>query len=409
MPHVVKTAQVPWRISSDTHVVEPPDLFTSRMSPRYREYAPRLEFVDGVEMWVADEKPGLPAFVASRAGDRFEPAESRPRRAMPSTYSGATFADDVRPGGYEPDIWLKDNYTDGVFGGVVFASLTMIFYRMVPQTEVLNDILRAYNDWVLDFASYDPDRIKPVTMLSFDDIDWAIAEMTRTRERGSAGAIVPVRDLHSYDSERYERFWSAAEDLDLPLAMHVATERTNQPFHFTHGGKQPHIAGQYTPPEMLNVPDMAMRTTLAEMTMSGVFARHPKLMLVSVEHEASWLPYFMERMDWHYQYNLRTSDHGYRYPNGALPSDYIRQNVMMSFTEDTPLMRLRDIIGVDRLMWGSDYPHAESTFPRSDALLAATFTDVPVEEQALMVRDNCARFYGFDTAAIEKQAATPGA
>jgi predicted TIM-barrel fold metal-dependent hydrolase len=140
-----------------------------------------------------------------------------------------------------------------------------------------------------------------------------------------------------------------------------------------------------------------------------VFARHPRLKLVSVEHEASWLPYFMERMDWHYQYNLRTSDHGYRYPDGALPSDYIHRNVMMSFTEDTPLMRLRDIIGVDRLMWGSDYPHAESTFPRSAALLAATFRDVPVEDQALMVRDNCARFYGFDTAAIAQQAAALGA
>jgi predicted TIM-barrel fold metal-dependent hydrolase len=388
--------------------VEPPDLFTSRMSAEFREYAPRLEFVDGVEMWIADEKPGLPAFVASRAGDRFEPVETRPRRAMPSTYAGATFVEDVRPGGYEPEIWIKDNYTDGVYGGVVFASLTMIFYRMVARTDVLNDVLRAYNDWVLEFCSHDLDRIKPVTMVSLDDIDWAIAEMERTRQLGSVGAIIPVRDLHTYDSERYERFWSAAEDLDMPLNMHVATERINEPFHFTHGGRQPHIQGQYTPTSMLNTPDLAMRTSLGEMTMSGVFARHPKLKLVSVEHEASWLPYFMERMDWHYQYNLRTSDHGYRYPDAALPSDYIRQNVMMSFTEDTPLMRVRDIIGVDRLMWGSDYPHAESTFPRSDALLAAAFTDVPVEEQTLMVRDNCAQFFGFNTGLLERKASELG-
>jgi predicted TIM-barrel fold metal-dependent hydrolase len=389
--------------------VEPPDLFSTRMSARFREYAPRLEFVDGVEMWVADEKPGLPAFVGSRAGDRFEPAESRPRRAMPSTYSGATFAEDVRPGAYEPDVWLKDNVTDGVYGGVVFASLTMIFYRMVARTDVLNDILRSYNDWILEFASYDLDRIKPVTMVSLDDIDWAVSEMTRTRDRGSVGAVVPVRDLESYDSQRYERLWSAAEDLAMPLAMHVSTERVNTPFHFTFGGRQPHIEGQYTPPEMLNTPDMAMRTTLAEMTMSGVFARHPKLRLVSVEHEASWLPYFTERMDWHYLYNLRTSDHGYRYPNQELPSDYIRSNVMMCFTEDTPLMRLRDIIGTDRLMWGSDYPHAESTFPRSDELLATAFAGVPVDEQAMMVRGNCAAFYGFDPAVVERKATDLGA
>lgn len=379
------------------------------MSTEFREYAPRLEWVEGVEMWVADEKPGLPAFVASRAGDRFEPLATRPRRAMPSTYSGASFAEDVRPGGYDPDIWLKDNVTDGVYGGVVFASLTMIFYRMVARGDVLADILRAYNDWVLEFASYDLDRIKPVTMLCLDDIDQAIAEMARTKERGSVGAIVPVRDLESYDSERYERFWSAAEDLDMPLNMHVATERVNAPFHFTHGGRQPHIEGQYTPTSMLNTPDMTMRTTLGEMTMSGVFARHPRLKLVSVEHEASWLPYFMERMDWHYQYNLRTSDRGYRYPGGELPSDFIRTNVMMSFTEDTPLMRVRDIIGVDRLMWGSDYPHAESTFPRSEELLAATFSDVPVDEQALMVRDNCADFFGFDLKVVERKAKELGA
>jgi predicted TIM-barrel fold metal-dependent hydrolase len=379
------------------------------MSAEFREYAPRLEWIDGVEMWVADEKPGLPAFVASRAGDRFEPRATRPRRAMPSTYSGASFADDVRPGGYEPEIWLKDNVTDGVYGGVVFASLTMIFYRMVQRGDVLADVLRAYNDWVLEFASYDLDRIKPVTMVCLDDIDQAIAEMTRTKGLGAVGAIVPVRDLETYDSERYERLWSAAEDLDMSLNMHVSTERVNTPFHFTHGGRQPHILGQYTPPEMLNTPDMAMRTALAEMTMSGVFARHPKLRVVSVEHEASWLPYFMERMDWHYQYNLRTSDNGYRYPNGELPSDYIRSNVMMSFTEDTPLMRVRDIIGVDRLMWGSDYPHAESTFPRSEELLASRFVGVPVDEQALMVRDNCASFYGFNPAVVERKAVALGA
>jgi predicted TIM-barrel fold metal-dependent hydrolase len=406
MSHSIEVArQVPWRISSDTHVVEPPDLFTTRMSSAFREFAPRLEFVDGVEMWIADEKPGLPAFVASRAGDRFEPVETRPRRAMPSTYSGATFADDVRPGGYEPDIWIKDNVSDGVYGGVVFASLTMIFYRMVPRGDVLTEILRAYNDWILDFASHDLDRIKPVTMLCLDDIDLAIAEMTRTRERGAVGAIIPVRDLVSYDDVRYERLWSAAEDLGMPLNMHVATERTDKPFHFTHGGRQPHIQGQYTPPEMLNTPDLMVRTSLAEMTMSGVFARHPKLRVVSVEHEGSWLPYFMERMDWHYQYNLRTTDNGYRYPDDSLPSDYVRRNVMISFTEDTPLPKVRDIIGVDRLMWGSDYPHAESTVPRSDELLAAALAEVPEAEQALMVRDNCARLFGFDTAVLEQKAA----
>ncbi|WP_326835043.1 amidohydrolase family protein [Amycolatopsis rhabdoformis] len=397
-----ETSQAPWRVSSDTHIVEPPDLFLTRMSKQYLDYAPRLEKVDGVEMWVAEGQPGLPAFVASRAGDRFEPLETRPNRASPSTYGDCTFADDVREGGFNPRVWLDDNEADGVYGGAVFASLTFLFYSMISDTLVLNDIFRAYNDWALDFASEDRDRIKPITMLNLDDIDHAIVEMTRMRDRGAVGACIPVSSPDGYDHVRYERFWAAAQDLNVPLNMHVASIRSTSGFGFvTHSSRQPHIDGPYTTPGMVNTPDMHVRTSLVEMIMSGVFRRYPGLQVVSVENEGSWMPYFMQRMDWHYKYNLRSTDKGYRLEGDLLPSDYVRSNVLVSFTEDAALMRMRDEVGIDRLMWGSDYPHAESTFPLSGSLLDEQFVDVPADEQRTMVQENCAKLYGFDVAKLE--------
>jgi predicted TIM-barrel fold metal-dependent hydrolase len=388
-------------VSSDTHIVETPDLFVTRMSKKYVDYAPRLEKVNGVEMWVADGKPGQPAFIASRAGDRFEPLETRPDRASPSTYGDCTFADDVREGGFNPRVWLDDNEADGVYGGAVFPSLAFLFYSMVSDTAMLNDIFRAYNDWAIDFASEDRNRIKPVTMLNLDDIDHAIAEMTRMRDLGAVGACIPVRSPDGYDHVRYERFWAAAQDLNVPLNMHVASVRSTEGFGFlTHFNKQSHINGPYTTPGMVNTPDMHMRTALVEMIMSGVFARYPGLQVISVENEGSWMPYLMQRMDWHYKYNLRSNDRGYRLPGDLLPSDCCRSNVMISFTEDAALMRARDDVGVDRLMWGSDYPHAESTFPLSGSLLDEQFAGVPADEQRVMVQENCAKLYGFDTARL---------
>jgi predicted TIM-barrel fold metal-dependent hydrolase len=101
-----------------------------------------------------------------------------------------------------------------------------------------------------------------------------------------------------------------------------------------------------------------------------------------------------------YTYRERHGEALYRFKDGMLPSDFFRRNVVLSFQEDAIGVRLRDVIGVDNMMWGSDYPHSESTFPQSRKILAEILAGVPEDEQAKIVGTNTARVYGFDVARL---------
>jgi predicted TIM-barrel fold metal-dependent hydrolase len=134
------------------------------------------------------------------------------------------------------------------------------------------------------------------------------------------------------------------------------------------------------------------------MIFSGVFERHPRLMLAIVEFELSWAPNVLASMD--YTYRERHGEAIYRFKNDMLPSDFFHRNVLLSFQEDAIGIRLRDVIGVDNMMWGSDYPHSESTFPQSQQILRDILAGVPASEQAKIAGGNTARLYNFDMARV---------
>ena len=144
--------------------------------------------------------------------------------------------------------------------------------------------------------------------------------------------------------------------------------------------------------------------SMSDMIFSGVFERHPDLRLAIVEFELSWLPYVLTNMD--YTYRERNEEALYRFKGDTLPSDFFARNVYLSFQEDAVGIRLRDRIGIDGMMWGSDYPHSESTFPRSRQVLDEILRDVPEAERAKIVCHNTARLYGFD---LEQIARPPSA
>jgi predicted TIM-barrel fold metal-dependent hydrolase len=137
---------------------------------------------------------------------------------------------------------------------------------------------------------------------------------------------------------------------------------------------------------------------MCDMIFSGVFERHPRLTLAIVEFELSWAPHVLDAMD--YTYRERHEEALYRFKDGMRPSDFFHRNVVLSFQEDAIGIRLRDVIGVDNMMWGSDYPHSESTFPRSRKILAEILSGVAADEQARIVGANTARVYRFDVARL---------
>ena len=135
-----------------------------------------------------------------------------------------------------------------------------------------------------------------------------------------------------------------------------------------------------------------MQMSIAQMIFSGVFERYPKLQVGAVEAELSWVPYFIDRLDFHYTQQAK-GDRWYIFKEAMLPSQYFHRNMFLGFQEDALGIRLRDVIGVDKLQWGSDYPHHESTWPKSQQILEEILADCTEEEKAKIAGGNASRIY----------------
>ena len=172
----------------------------------------------------------------------------------------------------------------------------------------------------------------------------------------------------------------------MPLSLHTATRRV--------GGNAGAIERSVRDASRRATKAFLPATSLCDMIFAGVFERYPKLELAIVEFELAWVPHMLSTMN--YTYRERHEEASYRFKNDMLPSDFFARNVFLSFQEDDVGVRLRDRIGVDRMMWGSDYPHSESTFPRSREVLDEILADVPADERHEIVCGTTARLYGFD-------------
>lgn len=376
----------PILISSDSHVIEPPDLWTERIDRRYRDRAPRVVREEKGDWWVIDGKHSM-SFLGIQTGDRFEKDSSE-------LVIEAHF-EDVRPAAYDPKRYVEENRQDGVEASVVYPSEAMLVYG-IPDSGLCSASMRAYNDYIADFCHEDPLRLKGIALINVDDPMEAVAELGRCREKGLAGAMITVLPPadRPYDLPIYEPFWSAAEDLAMPLSMHVATGRGVASVDTAQ------TSIKDVKPSAFYLQDHFVRKSIGEMIFSGVFERHPKLRIGSVEHEISWAPFFLFQMDYTYtQRPVRGNWHRFA-DKQALPSDYFKRQCFMSFQEDAIGLRERETVGLGTLMWGSDYPHTESTFPRSQEILEQILTGIPAADRRAIVCENVARLYGFDLAAL---------
>jgi predicted TIM-barrel fold metal-dependent hydrolase len=370
-------------LSSDSHVFEPPDLWTTRIDTAFRDRAPRMQRINGVDQLVVEEHQVIAGIgLISNAGARFE---------APETISSQGRFEDVHQGGYDPAQHLQDMQIDGVAGEVLYPSQGL-FYFKVADTRLMSAIFRAYNDWLAEFCRTDPERLKGIAMINLDNVQDGIKELERTAKMGFAGAMIteyPLEDRR-YDQPEYEPVWAAAQALDMPLSLHTATRRQGK----IRGAGEKMLRDASSRATKVFYP----ATSMCDMIFAGVFERYPNLKLAIVEFELAWVPHLLSSMD--YTYRERHEEAFYRFKDGWRPSDFFHRNVFLSFQEDEVGIRLRDIIGVDNMMWGSDYPHSESTFPQSRQILAQILAGVPEDECAKIVGGNTARLYHFDMVRI---------
>ena len=363
-------------LSSDSHIIEPADLWEERIESRFKDRGPRLLHETEADQWVCDGLRFGAIGLNQQAGLRFESPEKLTVQGSMET---------VPLGGLDPHEHVKDMDLDGVAGGVLYPSQGLTLFR-VPATDVLSAAFRAYNDYLAEFCAPYPDRLKGIAMINLDDVADGTLELERAAGMGLAGAMISVSPILPYNHPAYERFWAAAQDLDMPLSLHVGTMRW-KPGMDTGG-----VAVQSS----VDFPNREYdaRQCVYGMIFAGVFERHPKLKVGVVEFEVSWAPYFMSRMDNFYR-ERAVGVHGARFQEDALPSDFFRRNVFIGFQEDDLGVQLRHHIGVENLLWGSDYPHAESTFPKSREILERILAGIPEEEKAKIAGENTAKLYGF--------------
>jgi len=368
-----------WKmISSDSHIVEPPDLWEGRIGAKYRDRAPRVVGEHDGDWWIVDGVRTNSFQGGAQVGKRFESQDLlRP----------AARASEVRLGAYQPDAFLEENEEDGVYGAVIYPTEGLQLFR-VPDGDVLTAVFRAYNDWLGEFCRVNPRRLKGIALINIEDVGAAVHELERTRKSGLAGAMISVYppEDHAYDQPDYEPFWAAAQDLDAALSLHIATNR-NTPGVFEDQRTQ-------RPSGLVNA-DHWVRMSLAHLILTGVFERYPRLRVGSAEHELSWAPHFLDRLDYTYTQRARR-DSWHRFKGDVMPSDFFHRNVFLSFQEDHLGIRDRALIGVDALMWGTDYPHTESTFPRSRKILERILDGVDEAERRKITSENVARLYHFD-------------
>ena len=373
-------------ISADSHIVEPPDLYSSRFEPKLRERAPKMErrkTPTGREFdaWTLDGMQVGTLGAVIQAGQRFED---------PSQIDFLGTWEDVRRGAYNAHSMIVENEEDGVWGSVLQPSQGLFWYR-IRDGKLLSEICRVYNDWIADFCKPYPDRLKGIAMLNVDNVEEACEELERCARMGLVGAFIPVAPLPEFPYRHpiYDRLWWTAQDLNQPLLLHISTPRFGVPANeFTTDSTEMTASGRSTT-------DYWVRYSMGAMLFAGVFDRYPRLKVGSVEHEASWIPHWLKQMDFTYV-ERPVFTKGWKSAEGLMPSDYWKRNMFVEFMEDDLGVQLRDRIGVENMLWGSDYPHAEATFPRSQQFIQRMFKGVPEADLQKITSSNAAKMFGFE-------------
>jgi uncharacterized protein len=360
----------PGIISADGHVCEAANTYTDYIDPKYRDDAPHIVTLDdGTDAFVV---PGMrkPVGLGFIDGAGFT-ARERLARAKTMKIS------DVRTAAYVGADRLACMDQDGIAAELIYASVGMGI-SMHRDAEYKDACMRAYNRWLADMCSDAPERIYGLAQTAVLSVDQAIADFQAAKDLGMVGMMMPGDAVHEdFDHPDYDALWECATDLDLPICFHILTSRSGSIDMKPRGHAYNNFLGIIR----------AVQDVVGMMVLGGVFERHPKLKMVVAESDVGWLPHYMYRMDHAARIN---TDDGIIKGLSKLPSEYIRSNVWGTFQDDLTAYHTGELFDYHHLLWASDFPHTDSTFPRSRALIAEQASHLSEEQHQAIFRDNTA-------------------
>jgi len=356
-------------VSADSHVVEPYDLWTRRLAET--PFASRAPHMTGdAESTYVFQIDGLDPFPVGLAGAAGRPSESLGPDG------------EMRSGGWDAVARLADMDADGVAAEVLYPSVGMSVAQSADRDYQLACI-RAYNDWLVDFCAEGDGRLIGLALIPAIDPDSAVEELQRSHDAGLLGALVPAVPVEGHYAEaRWDPLWAAFASRRSPVSFHVLT-----------GGSQgdPTLGSGIRVIGLMS-PIHHMQSTLGLLMFGGVFDRHPELRVVSAEHDGGWIAHYAYRMDQMFERHHNWLAKDIRIDRQ--PSEYLRENVWYTFQKDPVAVELRARIGVSQLLWASDYPHSDSTWPHSRQVIERDFKGVSHPEMAAIVGGNAAALYG---------------
>jgi uncharacterized protein len=364
-------------VDADGHVVEPDAAWAGAPA----KYRPRIERDTlGLEHVVVGDQEILAVALGTLAtpGARFD----EPAKPLA----------EAQAGGSDPHVRLADMDAEGIDRAVLFPSIGLYTWALDDAAAAVA-LARAYNDWLAAYCEADPTRLFGAAMLPVQDPEAAVAELRRAHdELGLVAAFVRPNPCHgrSLPHRDYEPLWHAAEETGIAVGVHegssviLPTLGADRPFN----------------PLVLHAISHSFEQmlALAQLVAFGVLERHPLLRVGFLESGGGWGPFWVERLD------EQAECFGGFCPSMALrPSEYFRRQCWISFeVDDKTLPVLAPLVGEDRVLWGSDYPHHDATFPGAVDALRSTIAPLDAATQRRILGANAAAFYALPPYALAR-------
>lgn len=376
-------------IDADTHITEPVDLWTSRVSSKWGDAVPHvvLDQESGKENWfIRDVKLG-----ASTGGAAYGWPEHWP--SQPPTYA------DAHPASYDAAERLKIMDASGVYAAVLypnFVGFASNRFLQLKDPALMLACVQAYNDFVIDWIAPAPERFIPVATMPFWDIEASACEVDRAAAIGHKAILftgVPHEHGQPFLADpAWNPIWGAAQDAGMSVSMHAGSGDLTEvldPVRMKLEGAP--ITS--TRESVGGIGDNYRH--VVDLLVSGILPRFPELQFVSVESGIGWIPYTLESLDYHFQKAEvieKTSEFD------LLPSEYFRRQVFASYWFEQMAPRfLLDEIGVDRILFETDFPHPICLGPEDiPGVLSGELGNRPESVQRAILTDNAAQLYGVD-------------
>ncbi len=370
-------------ISADSHMMEPGDLWVERLDRKFKDRAPRV-IVQGKKEQPVFSAPGMQpypvavAFAAGRSGKEMQEFVDHATEEQAQRYR-------------DPALRIEDQDRDGVSAEVLYTSLGMSLFGL-EDAELQLACFRAYNDWVSEFCSHNPKRFVGIALIPLADVEQGAAELRRAAKAGLKGAMIwgAAPPDKPFWHPLYDPFWSAAQELSMPLSLHVITGAPGTSGRKPEAERAPmKLKGATRVTRYMKLP-LDAQASLTDMILGGVLMRFPRLKLVSAENDSGWIAHYMYRLDHAFEkfgVFLETN-------LDMKPSDYVRRQLWATFQDDPIGPLTWQYFGEERFMWASDYPHTDSTFPHSREVIERDFANIPQAVKRKIVCDNAAQLYG---------------